>query len=421
MAQDTFFRETAGEHFHRLVHRARLESYTLSGNQRGASAVVHLADFIIRYGIQSGASDIHIEPGDRAIRLRYREDGILYKWPEAIPSLLGAQLTARFKVMGGMDSTQKTRPLDGSIAFPLEDGGHIDIRVSTIPSVYGETTVLRLMNMEETLLTLEELGFSQRNLPYVRELVHRPQGLLILTGPMNSGKTTTLYAALSELNVPTTSLLSLEDPIERKIAGVSQIQINEKAGLDYMAGLRAALRQDAEKILLGEIRDARTAEMAVRIALTGHLLMTSLHASNTISAIYRMLEMDIEPYLLAETLEGIIAQRLIRRLCPHCKREVMDISHSQPRYEAVGCKHCRGGYMGRIALQEVLPMTDEMRELIRNRSARRDIETAARHAGMRTLYEDGAEKARQGLTDMEEVRRVLDGSNFRADRADEST
>ena len=364
MAQDTFSRETAGEHFHRLVHRARLESYTPSGNQRGASAVVHLADFIIRYGIQSGASDIHIEPGDKAIRLRYREDGILYKWPEAIPSLLGAQLTARFKVMGGMDSTQKTRPLDGSIAFPLEDGGHIDIRVSTIPSV---------------------------------------------------------YAALSELNVPTTSLLSLEDPIERKIAGVSQIQINEKAGLDYMAGLRAALRQDAEKILLGEIRDARTAEMAVRIALTGHLLMTSLHASNTISAIYRMLEMDIEPYLLAETLEGIIAQRLIRRLCPHCKREVMDISHSQPRYEAVGCKHCRGGYMGRIALQEVLPMTDEMRELIRSRSVRRDIEIAARHAGMRTLYEDGAEKARQGLTDMEEVRRVLDGSSFRADRADEST
>ena len=155
MAQDTFSRETAGEHFHRLVHRARLESYTPSGNQRGASAVVHLADFIIRYGIQSGASDIHIEPGDKAIRLRYREDGILYKWPEAIPSLLGAQLTARFKVMGGMDSTQKTRPLDGSIAFPLEDGGHIDIRVSTIPSVYGETTVLRLMNMEETLLTLK--------------------------------------------------------------------------------------------------------------------------------------------------------------------------------------------------------------------------------------------------------------------------
>ncbi len=388
-----------------LLKKIRFELHTPDPHARQGSSIVQLANFLLSYGRELNASDVHIEPQEKDIRLRYRIDGLLWECPVHIPSKIGDNLTSRFKVMGGMDSAQKTRPLDGSISFESKEGT-LDIRVSTIPSIYGETIVLRLMDLEERLLRMEELGFTPTNLSAVRKLIHRPSGLVILAGPMNSGKTTTLYAALSELNKTSSSLMTLEDPIERKIAGITQVQVNEKAGLDYIAGLRAVLRQDAEKILLGEIRDAKTAQMAVRIALTGHLLMTSIHASTSVSVIYRLLEMDVEPYLLAETLEGVIGQRLVRRVAPAAP---LDSAKMKSEAADLPIKDSLVQYEGRIALQEVLVVSDEIRELILMRAPRHKMEEAARRAHLIPLEADGKEKIQSGLTTDEEVRRVLYG------------
>lgn len=390
-----------------LLKKIRFELHSSAPHALHGSSIVQLANFLLSYGRRLCASDVHIEPQEKDIRVRYRIDGLLWECPVRIPSNIGDNLTSRFKVMGGMDSAQKTRPLDGSISFESKEGT-LDIRVSTIPSIYGETIVLRLMDLEERLLRMDELGFTPTNLKALRELIHRPSGLVILAGPMNSGKTTTLYAALSELNQASTSLMTLEDPIERKITGITQVQVNEKAGLDYIAGLRAVLRQDAEKILLGEIRDAKTAQMAVRIALTGHLLMTSIHASNAVSVIYRLLEMEVEPYLLAETLEGIIGQRLVRRVASHPDSAPSSKTLCPDESQLQGSSSVQ--YEGRLALQEVLLISDEMRELILLRAPRHKMEEAARRAHLITLEEDGVQKTKLGLTTEEEVRRVLYGN-----------
>ncbi len=389
-----------------LLRKIQFEWHTPAPHALQGSSIVQLANLLLSYGRKLNASDVHIEPQEKDIRIRYRIDGLLWECPVRIPSRIGDNLTSRFKVMGGMDSAQKTRPLDGSISFESKQGV-LDIRVSTIPSIYGETIVLRLMDLEEQLLRIDELGFSHTNLSAIRKLIHRPSGLVILAGPMNSGKTTTLYAALSELNQTSSSLMTLEDPIERKISGITQVQVNEKAGLDYIAGLRAVLRQDAEKILLGEIRDAETAQMAVRIALTGHLLMTSIHASNAVSVIYRLLEMDVEPYLLAETLAGIIGQRLVRRVASSIPRNdgETEFSSASALQDDTAVQ-----YEGRIALQEVLLISDEIRELILMRAPRQKMEEAARRAHLVTLEEDGRQKIKLGLTTEEEVRRVLYGN-----------
>ena len=388
-----------------------------------SSAVVRLADWLLDQSISYRASDLHVEPFAMGLRLRYRIDGILQQAAGRIPAELSAPLLSRLKVMAGMDIAQHQRPQDGHIRYDAGRGGELDIRVSVMPVLHGEMMVLRFMNLDEQLLRVAELGFSLANQQKFEQLIHRPAGLLVIAGPMGAGKTTTLYAALCELNRPECNLLTLEDPVERELPGVNQVQINPKAGLDYVTGLKAALRQDTQVVLLSEIRDAQTAQMAVRIGLTGHQVMTTLHTETAAAVIFRLLEMGIEPYLLAATLSGIVAQRLVRRICPHCREkyqpepdapEILLLAetdrHGTALWRGRGCAACGGtGYHGRLALHEVLLADADIRQAILKTSSRQEIEKLAAQQGMQTLWQDGVAKAKQGLTTLAEVKRVLYG------------
>lgn len=406
----------------RGLHEIRQYGSGVRGPAR-LSAIAGIADFLLESAAERKASDLHLEPFEGKLRIRYRQDGILIADAfSPVPSELAAALLSRLKVMGGMDIAQHRRPQDGHIRYEYQ-GIKLDIRVSVMPAAEGEMMVLRFMDLGGSVRTITELGFSKENRRRFESLVHRPSGLLPICGPMNSGKTTSLYAALQELNQPDRNLITLEDPIERQLSGVNQVQLNEKAGLDYAAGLRAILRQDAETILLGEIRDEQTAELAVRIALTGHLVMTTLHTENAVSAIFRLFEMGIPPYLMAATLSGVVAQRLVRCLCPYCKEtwEVRPGSSEAALFgesyvsgmrlwRGMGCPHCHGtGYSGRMAIQEVLVVDAALREAILTRRDRRELSDLAIRAGMKTLWQDGLEKAAAGGTSLAEVRRVLYG------------
>ncbi len=413
------------------------------------SSVIRLVNFILEQAASLQASDIHLEPQKEHIRLRFRVSGILQEVMQ-MPKIIGQSVVSRLKVMAGMDIAKKQLPQDGHIHLERE-GAPLDIRVSSLPAAYGEVVVMRLMNLSAKLRSIDELGFAAQDVRKFCELIHRPAGLMVLCGPMNSGKTSSLYAALSELNTPDRNLVTLEDPIERNLAGVNQVEMNPQAGLTYVAGLRAVLRQDVTGILLGEIRDEETAAMAVRIALTGHLLMTTVHTEDAVSVIYRLLEMGIAPYLLSATLSGIVSQRLVRRLCPHCRepyraegtdeailkmtaryahksgtqeehaehtetirKEETTAGASEPSctvfYRSRGCEHCHGtGYLGRTLLAEILVPDDTVREGILQRIPRREMEELARKGGMKSLLEDGIHKAGQGITSLAEVRRVLYG------------
>ncbi|SFH85792.1 general secretion pathway protein E [Selenomonas ruminantium] len=388
-----------------------------------SSAVVRLADWLLDRSISQRASDLHLEPLATGMRLRYRIDGILQQAAEQIPLELTAPLLSRLKVMAGMDIAQHQRPQDGHIRYDDGRGAGLDIRVSVMPVLHGEMMVLRFMDLDEQLLRVAELGFSLANQQKFEQLIHRPAGLLVIAGPMGAGKTTTLYAALSELNQPECSLLTLEDPVERELPGVNQVQINPKAGLDYVTGLKAALRQDTQVVLLSEIRDAEAAEMAVRIGLTGHQVMTTLHTETAAAVIFRLLEMGIAPYLLAATLSGIVAQRLVRRICPHCREEYQPepeapetlllgkrYRRGETLWRGRGCAACGGtGYRGRLALHEILLIDSAVRQAILQTGSRQEIERLALQQGMQTLWQDGVVKAEQGLTTLAEVKRVLYG------------
>ena len=392
------------------------------GQAGGEAALVRLVDRLLERAVACRASDLHIEPGEQGVRLRYRCDGLLREDMQRLPTELAPLIASRLKVMAGMDIAKRQLPQDGHIRY--ESGTRrIDMRVSSLPAADGEVLVLRLMNLEEKPLELDELGFTAENLELFRSFIRRPSGLLLLCGPMNSGKTTTLYAALSELNAPETSLVSLEDPIERRLPGVSQVQVNEKTGLTYVSGLRAILRQDAQKVLLGEIRDEETAQMAVRIALTGHLVMTTLHTEDATAAVFRLLEMGVPSYLLAATLTGVVAQRLVRRICPACAAEHEVKAGSgeaallgeawQPGIRlkhGCGCELCGNtGYQGRLALHEVLGLTPALREAILAHADRASLRRQAEADGLRSLWQDGLEKVMAGETTLSEIRRVIYG------------
>ncbi|SFT33728.1 general secretion pathway protein E [Selenomonas sp. GACV-9] len=388
-----------------------------------SSAVVRLVDWLIDRSIAYGASDLHLEPLADGMRIRYRLDGILQQAPYKIPHELVAPILSRLKVMAGMDIAQRQRPQDGHIRYEASGKSELDIRVAVMPVLHGEMMVLRFMNLASELLDIASLGFSAQNQSKFEALIHRPAGLLVIAGPMGAGKTTTLYAALSELNQPERNLITLEDPVEREIPGVNQVQINPKAGLDYLSGLKAALRQDTQVVLLSEIRDAQTAEMAVRIGLTGHQIMTTLHTETASAVIFRLLEMEVKPYLLAATLSGIVAQRLVRRICPQCREEYELASDSTEAlllgeqyqegmhlWRGRGCNHCGGtGYRGRLALQEVLLIDEPIRQAILAMSSRQIVDKLAAQQGMQDLWQDGVAKAVQGLTTLAEVKRVLYG------------
>lgn len=375
--------------WHILLKQCQSEQMVtgIAAAEQSSSAIVRLADFLLNQAAAVGASDLHIEPVGQEVRFRCRCDGLLQELPYRLPADLAARLSSRIKVMAGMDIAVRNRPQDGSFVFAAGKE-KLDIRVAAMPVSGGEMLVLRLMNMQEDLLSLSQLGFSRDIETSFRKLIHRPSGLIIVTGPMNSGKTTTLYAALRELNAVERNFITLEDPIERHIAGINQVQLNPKAGLTYASGLRAILRQDAQGILLGEIRDEETAMMAVRMALTGHLLLTTLHTENAAATVFRLLEMGVPPYLLAATLTGVLAQRLVRR-----------------SVDGTTDKFC-----GRLAIHELMVVDKSIREAILTGQSQETLQSLACAGGMETMQADGENKAVAHLTTPEEVRRVLYGS-----------
>ena len=404
-----------------LISRAAGEARQGLEHQGGAnSPVVKLADVLLERAIERRASDLHLEPQTDFLRVRYRIDGLLQIEDNVLPKEVESVLIARLKVMAGMDTAKHQCPQDGHIEFASE-GRQIDIRVSVLPAIHGELMVLRFMNVEEKILNLGELGFSDKNMELFRGIIEKPSGLVILSGPVNSGKTTSLYAALQALNKPESNLVTLENPVERVVPGINQVEINPKSGLNYMAGLKALLRQDITAVMVGEIRDGEVASYIVRIALTGHLIMTTLHTENAVGVIFRLREMDIPPYMIAATLTGAVAQRLVRKSCPHCQEEYEPAANSAEAQmlgerwhrglhlkRNTGCPHCHGtGYSGRLALQEVLVISPAVREAILMSADRDRLQALAEREGLRTLWQDGVDKVLEGKTTLSELKRVI--------------
>lgn len=385
--------------------------------------VINAVDQIIIDAVRLGASDIHIEPFPGELKIRYRIDGVLEDQPNPPPHLQAA-ITSRVKIMASMNVAERRRPLDGKIGVTVQSVGNrqIDLRVSTVPTVHGESVVLRILDKQSISFGLAQLGLLEDNLDQFYRMIQKPHGIILATGPTGSGKTTTLYACLKEINTPEVKIITIEDPVEYELEGINQIQVNPEINVTFAAGLRHILRQDPDKVLVGEIRDYETAEMGIHTSLTGHLVFSSLHTNDAASAVTRLVDMGVEPYLVASTLEGIIAQRLARRVCPHCHEmyvpepeRVQDLLGSQnglitsdlliPR--AVGCKECRGrGYKGRIGLFEVILMSEELREMTIQRASASQLKRAAMRLGMKTLREDGWRKAVAGYTTIEEIVRL---------------
>ncbi len=388
----------------------------------GEGPTVKLANFLIVEAVDLGASDIHIEPQEKKVVVRYRVDGILKVYHE-LPPKTKDSLVARYKIMSNLDIAEKRKPQDGRIRIKYK-GRKIDLRVSTVPTVYGEKVVMRIQEAEKYLnVRLDDLGFEPDDLEKFRRAIWTPWGMILVTGPTGSGKTTTLYAALMERNTPDVNIMTAEDPVEVAIPGLNQVQVNERIGLTFASVLRAFLRQDPDIILIGEIRDTETAEIGIKAALTGHLVFSTLHTNDAPSSITRLVDMGIEPFLVGSSVILIVAQRLVRKLCPKCK-----IPEDTPRealyrlgvlkspdediviYKAnpKGCEHCNGsGYKGRTAVHEILEVDEELRKLIVKGAITEDIRDLARKKGMRTLYEAGILKVRKGITSLAEVERVL--------------
>ncbi|HDH98330.1 MAG TPA: type II secretion system protein GspE [Deltaproteobacteria bacterium] len=380
--------------------------------------IIRLVNRLIINAVDLRASDIHFEPFEDESKVRYRIDGVLHE-VESPPKRLSAAITSRIKIMAKLDIAERRLPQDGRIKMRVADK-EIDFRVSTIPTAFGESVVMRILDRGTLILDLEKLGLSEEMLAQYLRLISQPYGMILVCGPTGSGKTTTLYTTLTRLNSPEKKIITLEDPIEYQLKGVNQIQVNPKTGLTFATGLRSIVRQDPDIILVGEIRDLETAEIAVQSALTGHLLFSTLHTNDSVGAIARLLDMGVENFLLNSTLLGVLSQRLVRVICPHCKRAVqpdkrqlasMQLSPDECKdivfYEGKGCEMCRGtGYSGRIGIFEYLPVDDEIRDLIGKKSASERIRQAAKKKGLTTLRDNGWEKVKQGITTIPEVLRV---------------
>lgn len=395
---------------------------TIDTSDSNEQPAVQLANQIFNQSINAGASDVHIEPQEKKLRIRFRIDGVLHEMLQP-PHRLHASLVSRIKVMANMDIAERRIPQDGRITMRV-DAKTVDIRVASLPSAYGEKITLRLLNRSDRLITLEELGFPQKHLKKYNNAIHLPYGFVLITGPTGSGKSTTLYASLAQLNSPDKNIITLEDPIERRMDGLNQVQVNVKAGMTFASGLRSILRNDPDIIMVGEIRDQETAKIAVESALTGHLVLSTLHTNDSAGAVTRLADMGIEPYLTASSLIGVVSQRLIRVLCPSCKK-AYNISRDEllktipdfplekyeqtiELYHSKGCIACNGtGYKGRKGVYEFLPITETLQKLILEHASMRDIKAAAIAEGMDTLRMDGLLKVKQGLTTIEELLRVI--------------
>ncbi len=376
--------------------------------------VIRLVDLIIRQAVKERASDIHIEPFKDRINLRYRIDGSLCEISPPAKQLHSA-IVSRIKILCKLDIAEKRLPQDGAFTMTME-GRSIDFRVSTIPSIYGEKVVIRILDKPGELLDLGRLGFEQKALDAFRSAIKDPYGLVLITGPTGSGKSTTLYAALLEINSPTKNILTIEDPVEYRLEGVNQVQIKPQIGLTFAAGLRAFMRQDPDIIMVGETRDKETAEICVRAALTGHMVFSTLHTNDAPSAISRLVDIGMAPYLLSSVISAVIAQRLLRKLCDRCKeayeplptiREQFHITE-ELLYRAKGCEHCTNtGYHGRIGVYEVMTLDRELRDLIAKGCPAHVIKDGAVKTGMSTLWDEGLRKVREGRTSLEELEGVI--------------
>jgi len=381
--------------------------------------VIRLVNFIIARAVGLRASDIHIEPREGGVLVRFRQDGLLR---ETFTFTLQAHrpLVSRLKIMAGMDITEKRLPQDGRIQIKFA-GRNVDLRVSSLPTIFGEKIVLRILDQGANLLPVEMLGFTGENLNRFLRLLQSSGGMILITGPTGSGKTTTLYAALNRLRNPGLSIQTIEDPVEYVLEGINQTQVNVKAGLTFAAGLRAILRQDPDVIMVGEIRDRETAEIAVRAATTGHLVLSTLHTNDAAGALTRLIDMGVEPFLAASAVSGVVSQRLVRMLCPHCRRPYEPDLDAPERvflagtpenggltlYSAAGCGYCeQTGYRGRTSIQEVLKISGDIRKMITGKCSAGEIKQRAIAEGMTTLLCDGVQKALRGVTGLSEVMRV---------------
>jgi type IV pilus assembly protein PilB len=382
----------------------------------GDSPVIKLVNYIIYTAVKEGASDIHVEPGDSSLRIRYRVDGCLTEKLRP-PHQMHAAVASRIKIMAGLDISERRLPQDGGIHV-LMDKRPIDLRVSTMPGKYGEKVVIRVIDNDKASVNLEKLGFGYDTLKAWRKLINYPNGIVLVTGPTGSGKSTTLYASLQELNRGDVNICTVEDPIEYALSGVNQFQVNEKAGFTFATALRALLRQDPDILMVGEIRDADTAKLATQAALTGHLVLSTLHTNDATAAITRLYNIGIEPYLVGATVVGVMAQRLVRKLCQNCKesyapsvnekRQIERITGNvDVLYKARGCQQCRNlGYNGRIGIYELIVPDDALIECISQGATLNDLRDKAKKQGMTTLRSDGIEKVKAGITTMEEIYRV---------------
>jgi general secretion pathway protein E len=379
--------------------------------------VVRLVNLLIDGALAADASDVHIEPFEDSLRVRYRIDGLLYD-QEAPPRRLQAALTSRIKIMAELNIAERRLPQDGRIRVTGQGGRRVDIRVSTVPTIHGESIVMRLLDRSSVFLPFDKLGFSAKTAAAFDALIRRPHGILLVTGPTGSGKTTTLYAALDKINRPDLKILTVEDPVEYQLKGVNQIPVRPKIGLSFAAGLRHIVRQDPDVIMVGEIRDLETAEIAIQSALTGHLVFSTLHTNDAPGAVTRLQDLGCEPYLVSSVLSGVLAQRLVRRICQTCRApahpdptELVAIGVTDTAgvelFRGKGCDECRGtGYRGRVGIYELFRITDESRSLIVRRAAAGEIRHHAVAQGMATLRDDAWAKARAGLTTVDEILRV---------------
>jgi type II secretion system protein E len=379
--------------------------------------VVRLVNLLIDGALANDASDIHIEPFEDTLRVRYRIDGLLFD-QEAPPRRLQAALTSRIKIMAEMNIAERRLPQDGRIRVTGQGGRRVDIRVSTVPTIHGESIVMRLLDRSSVFLPFDRLGFAPATAAAFEALIHRPHGILLVTGPTGSGKTTTLYAALDKINRPDLKILTVEDPVEYQLKGVNQIPVRPKIGLSFAAGLRHIVRQDPNVIMVGEIRDLETAEIAIQASLTGHLVFSTLHTNDAPGAVTRLQDLGCEPYLVSSVLSGVLAQRLVRRTCAACRvpdhpdpAELLAIGVAEAPdvelFRGKGCEECRGtGYRGRIGIYELFRITEEARSLIVRRAPAGEIRRHAVDEGMVSLREDAWAKACTGLTTVAEILRV---------------
>lgn len=404
---------------HEIAATAKKEVDLESDSGEDASPVARFVSLLINQAIDDHCSDIHIEPQEDGLLVRYRIDGVLHVFQKA-PKAMTQGVISRIKVMSDMDIGERRKPQDGRITVK-HNGQKVDLRVAALPTVWGEKIVMRILSTPSGNLKVEDLNFSQRNFDVFSKAYNRPYGLVLVTGPTGSGKSTTLYATLGDVARPEINIITVEDPVEFRMRGINQVQVNNKAGMTFAAALRSILRADPDVVLIGEIRDQETANIAIEASLTGHLVLSTLHTNDAPSAVTRLTEMGVEPFLLSSSLAAVMAQRLARRLCKKCKRQdtateaelrTLGVPHMPdtplPKiWRPVGCRECANtGYSGRVAIQQVMGVDSTMEDLIARGATSIDIDKAAKEQGMTTLRKDGWQKALQGITSVEEVLRV---------------